>query len=207
MSKQLTDYIDSITSEFDEIAPERKETLQALADYLVAQLKADEPAKLNAICTANSRRSQLTQTWAYTAAKFYGLGRVATHSSGTEASACNPRTVAALKRVGFAVDMTQDGENPVYELRLDQSGTPLKLWSKTIDDESNPKSDFAALMCCSAAAEACPNVPGAALRVPLLYDDPKEADGTADETAAYDERCRQIAREMFWVMSQVAQAE
>ncbi len=207
MSKPLADYVNSITTSFDEIPAQRRAVLQPLVNFLAAQLKVGKPAELNAICTANSRRSQLTQTWAHTAARYYGLDAVKAHSSGTQATACNARTVAALERAGFMIDMTKIGENPVYELRLVEGGVALTLWSKEIDDASNPTGDFAALMCCSAAAEACPLVPGATLRVPLLYDDPKEADDTPAEKATYDERCEQIAREMFWVMSQVAQAE
>jgi len=41
------------------------------------------------------------------------------------------------------------------------------------------------------------------MRVGVHYVDPKEADGKRGEEAAYDERCEQIAREMFYVMSLV----
>jgi len=37
----------------------------------------------------------------------------------------------------------------------------------------------------------------------LPIDDPKAFDGTALETAKYDERCQQIAAEMFYVFSQI----
>jgi hypothetical protein len=40
---------------------------------------------------------------------------------------------------------------------------------------------------------------GAEARIAIPYDDPKAADGTEGEARAYDERCRQIAREMLWV--------
>ncbi len=47
-------------------------------------------------------------------------------------------------------------------------------------------------------------VQGASSRFAIPYDDPKVADGTPEETAIYDERCAQIAREMLYVFSQVA---
>ena len=52
-------------------------------------------------------------------------------------------------------------------------------------------------MTCSSADEACPIIPGADFRLTLTYRDPKESDGTPEESATYDERCAQIAREMF----------
>jgi arsenate reductase len=49
----------------------------------------------------------------------------------------------------------------------------------------------------------CPATVGQLLRVPLHYGDPKAADGTPAEAAAYDERCLQVASEMFYLMSLV----
>jgi len=37
------------------------------------------------------------------------------------------------------------------------------------------------------------------------YRDPKVSDGTTEEEATYDDRCREIAREMVWVMGAAAE--
>jgi hypothetical protein len=58
-------------------------------------------------------------------------------------------------------------------------------------------------MTCSAADKACPIVFGADARIAIPFDDPKAFDGTDQEAAKYDERCRQIAREMLYVFSRV----
>lgn len=58
-------------------------------------------------------------------------------------------------------------------------------------------------MTCSQADKACPAVKGATTRVAVPYDDPKQFDGTSQETAKYDERCKQIATETFYVFSKV----
>jgi arsenate reductase (thioredoxin) len=47
----------------------------------------------------------------------------------------------------------------------------------------------------------CPIVRGASHRVSIPYKDPKVADDTPTESAAYDERCAQIAREMLFAFS------
>ena len=58
-------------------------------------------------------------------------------------------------------------------------------------------------MTCSDADEACPIVFGAAERITIRYNDPKAFDDTEQETEKYDERCRQIAREMLFAFSQI----
>ena len=58
-------------------------------------------------------------------------------------------------------------------------------------------------MTCSDADENCPFIPGTEMRIPVRYEDPKEFDGTPEESLRYDERSRQIASEMFFVFSQV----
>lgn len=72
------------------------------------------------------------------------------------------------------------------------------------NQDGNPTDEFIALMCCSQADIQCPVIDGAISRYPIHYVDPKECDGTDEETVAYDSRCREIAREMFYLMSRVS---
>ncbi len=58
-------------------------------------------------------------------------------------------------------------------------------------------------MTCSQADKRCPIVAGAAARIALPFDDPKEFDGTPLERSKYDERCQQIARELLFVFAEV----
>ncbi|MCB0818945.1 MAG: protein-tyrosine-phosphatase, partial [Flavobacteriales bacterium] len=71
-------------------------------------------------------------------------------------------------------------------------------------DPANPQKGFCAVMTCSEADANCPIVRGALDRVSLPYVDPKEADDTPEEAARYDERCLQIATELWYVMQQAA---
>ncbi|HUS35750.1 MAG TPA: protein-tyrosine-phosphatase [Verrucomicrobiae bacterium] len=190
-------------SEFDQIDAERKAELKRGADFIREQLAKRNSAELIFICTHNSRRSHFSQVWAQTAALYYGGRNLLTFSGGTEATACNPRTVQALRRAGFSVVQSTEGENPVYLAQISETGKPLRLYSKVFGAKENPQKDFVAVLTCGDAAESCPVVNGAALRLPLLFKDPKAADNTPQEKATYDERCRQIAREMFYMMSQV----
>ena len=64
----------------------------------------------------------MSQIWAQTAAYYYGLNNVHTFSGGTQATACNCRTVAAMRRVGFAIEDATTGDNPVYLVRYADIG-------------------------------------------------------------------------------------
>lgn len=196
--------IQAMAAGVDEVPKERRELLDQAAGYLSQQLYRGKPANLVFICTHNSRRSQLAQAWAQVAAEYYGLGRVYAFSGGTETTACNPRTIAALERAGMEVVETSPGENPGYRVRYAVNREPLELYSKVFTDTANPQREFAAIMCCSNADEACPVVEGAGVRVALDYVDPKVSDDTADEKATYDARSREIGGEMFYLFAKVA---
>lgn len=175
-----------------------------MALFIRSKVQAKEEPQLTFICTHNSRRSHLTQIWAQTAAAYYDVAGVKTFSGGTEATACNERTVAALKRAGFDINnSTPDQKNPVYLVNYSPAAEPLRAFSKVYSGEGNPTSNFVALMTCDNADKNCPVVEGSVLRVPIPFVDPKVSDGTDKEAATYDERCRQIAREMFFLMKQV----
>ncbi len=80
---------------------------------------------------------------------------------------------------------------------------PVRAYSKLNNADNNPQEDFIALMCCSTADKSCPVVQGASSRFAIHYVDPKICDDTDEESFEYDERCREIAREMFYIMSKV----
>ena len=186
-----------------EISAERQEVLREIASYIQEEAEAGQPIQLVFICTHNSRRSHFGQIWAAMAAAYYGVPGVHTYSGGTEATAFNPRAVAAVQRAGFQVE-NPGGSNPRYQVRFAPDQPALECFSKVYDDPANPRHSFAAIMTCAEADQACPIVPGATLRVPTPYVDPKEADDTPQEAARYDERCRQIGAELFYVFSKAA---
>jgi protein-tyrosine-phosphatase len=201
INPELESYVDERVAEFGEIPQQRRTELEAIATFVSAKHAAGEPVKLTFICTHNSRRSHMSQIWAQTGAYLFGFDDVETFSGGTEATAFNPRAVAAMQRAGFLVEPFSDGKNPVYEVRYEPEMEPMQAFSKVYDDAPNPTEGFAAIMTCSAADDACPIVFGAAERIAIPYDDPKAFDGTEREAEAYDERCRQIAREMLYVFA------
>ena len=202
MHADLKQYLDSTLLGVHRIPEERKRALEDVAALISSKRKGGEPTELTFICTHNSRRSHMGQLWAAAAAAHFGLDGVHTYSGGTEATAFNPRAVAALHEAGFVIE-SPGGDNPHYLVTYDEDGPVMECFSKRYDDPFNPAEGFAAIMTCSEANEACPVVLGAALRAPIRYEDPKIADGTSNETAAYGERCLQIATEMLYLFSRV----
>ena len=194
---ELDLYLQELIDEADLIPNERKRELQRIVGYID---RVEAPAQLNFICTHNSRRSHISQIWATTAAAFYDLD-IECYSGGTEATAFNPRAVAAMERAGFQI-YNPGGDNPQYEVSYAEDEPVITCFSKTFDDPENPEDDFAAIMTCSHADANCPFIPGAT-RMSLTYRDPKEADDTPEESERYDERVRQIGRELLFAFSTV----
>lgn len=194
MNTQLQNNIQSL--DFAAISEERKEVLNDLIDYIKEKIEHQKPINFNFICTHNSRRSQFSQVWAFVLGHHYKLP-INSYSGGVEITACNERTIASLKRMGFEITEQANGSNPIYTLHLENDS--LELYSKLYDDPKNPQREFAAIMTCSSADEGCPFIPGAEKRLPIRYEDPKAFDDTELESKMYDKRSLTIASELNYV--------
>lgn len=203
LTPKLQSYCDSLPAEFDQIDENRKKVLDEVSNYIKKNIEASGNCRLMFICSHNSRRSQFGQVWTTTAAQYYGISGISSFSGGIEVTACNSRTISTLERVGFLTEKKSEDVNPHYEVKAGKELLGNFLFSKLYGDLFNPRSNFAAIMVCSDADEKCPLVSGAEERISLPYDDPKAFDNTALETNKYDERCRQIAREVFYIFSKL----
>ena len=184
------------------LQPERLQELDELAAWVAEH---EDEANCIFICTHNSRRSHMGAIWAQAAAWHFGLDGVRTFSGGTEATAFNPRAVAALRDLGVrVVPVDENGGNMIYRVGLQPEHPDFDVFSKVYRDPANPNEGFAAVMTCSDADEACPLVFGADARFATPYVDPKVSDGTPEEAATYRERAMQIGTEMMYVMSRAA---
>jgi hypothetical protein len=203
----LRAHADYLTTTFDMIDPEHREAGERLARWIAENHEPGKPLHVTVVCTGNSRRSILGSSMGNLAAAYHGMPEVRFHSGGTAPTAFNPRTVAALRAIGFAVEPTGGeaprGEpktaNPLYRVAWGE-GLEAVEFSKHYADAANPQQGFAALMVCSEADDECPNVKGASMRISMPYLDPKMYDGGAYEAAKYAERRDDIGRLMLSVM-------
>lgn len=198
---EIEDFIKKLSPET--ISIERKEVLQPLIEFIQQKVSKKEAIRLNFICTHNSRRSHLSQIWAQTMAHYFGIQNVTTYSGGTENTAVFPMVVETLKNTGFEIEALSQGNNPVYSVKFSRNDHPVIAFSKKLDADFNPKSEFAAIMTCSQADGGCPFISGAEKRIPITYDDPKAFDNTPLQAEKYHERSTQIATEMAFVFSQI----
>ena len=185
------------------IHQDRTEILQHLIDYIQSKVDSKETIRINFICTHNSRRSHLSQVWAQTMATYFGIENVFCYSGGTEATALFPMAAKTLENSGFQIQTLSEGKNPVYAIKYAENEHPIIGFSKKLDDNFNPKSDFAAIMTCDSANEACPIVFGASIRIPIMFLDPKAFDNTPQQAEKYQERSLQIATELKYVFSKI----
>lgn len=187
----------------DTISESRKEVLQPLADYIQSKVNNNQDIRINFICTHNSRRSHLSQIWAQTIASYFAIKNVFCYSGGTEATAVYPMVIKTLNQSGFKINALSNDKNPIYSIKYSNNEHPIIGFSKTLDDDFNPQSQFAAIMTCSQADGGCPFIAGAEQRIPITFEDPKAFDNTPQQEEKYKERSLQIATEMLFVFSQI----
>lgn len=187
----------------DNISNERKEILQPLADYIQNKTNKQEPIRINFICTHNSRRSHLSQVWAQTMAFYFNIKNVNCYSGGTESTALFPMVAQTLINTGFQIETISEGKNPIYSIKYADNEPAVIGFSKKLDDNFNPKSEFAAVMTCSQADGGCPFIAGAEKRIPITFEDPKAFDNTPQQVEKYEERSLQIATELLFIFAQI----
>ena len=188
---------------FNIISNERKEILKPLIQFIQFKVDASLPIRLNFICTHNSRRSHLSQVWAQTAAAHYKIENIFCYSGGTEATALFTKVAETLANSGFEIQTIAQGSNPIYSIKYSADAHPVIGFSKTYNDDFNPKNEFAAILTCSQADGGCPFIAGAEKRISITFEDPKAFDTTPLQTEKYQERSWQIATEMSYVFSQI----
>ncbi|SUX48398.1 low molecular weight phosphatase family protein [Chryseobacterium indoltheticum] len=199
MKQEIKERCEIISKNFKEISPERKILLEKLACHIQEKLNSGKEINLVYVCTHNSRRSHFGQVWAKVAADFYGFN-INTFSAGTQATSFNQNAINALISSGFEVKKLDETQNPKYEVIFGENKSNL-CFSKTIDDETLPKENFAAVMTCGDADENCPFISGCDLRIGTTYFDPKSYDNSILQDEKYTERSNQISMECLYVFS------
>lgn len=199
INQKILEYIEAIDT--STISNQRKIELSLLSQYILN--KRGKTINLNFICTHNSRRSHLCQIWAQTMASYFKVNNLFAYSGGTESTAIYKTVLLVLEDIGFGVNKISESSNPIYAIRFDEVSSPIIGFSKKIDNEYNPKEEFCAILTCDSANESCPIVVGAEARIPILFQDPKVFDNSEFEILKYEERCRQVATDMYYIFSQI----
>jgi protein-tyrosine-phosphatase len=201
MNGNLEEYSSNIASRFNLIGTERREVLEDIADFLKRRIQHGLKTNLLFVCTHNSRRSQFAQIWAELAAIYYKVENVKSFSGGTEVTAFHPNAIHAIQKAGIIVEKGTGSVNPDYDLFSEANEPFLRSYSKLYNDPRNPSQELVAIMTCTEAETNCPFIPEALRRISVRYDDPKAFDNTPEQEMRYDESCKLIATEMFYLFS------
>ncbi|WP_226390464.1 protein-tyrosine-phosphatase [Penaeicola halotolerans] len=189
--------------QYDQITADRLAVMEPLIHYIQTQVDLVKPIYLNFICTHNSRRSQISQIWAQTAASYFDIPSVHAVSGGTEATAFHPNAIEAMRSLGYEITQLDQTENPIYQVKYSADSAPLLCYSKVFSEAVPNDTNFAAVMTCDHADDNCPFIPEATIRVPLRYLDPKVSDGTAEARDTYINRALEIGSEIMYIFSRI----
>ena len=201
MNEGILQVINAFSSQ--NILEGRKAILDLLVNYIKEKHSHDKTIRLNFICTHNSRRSHLGQIWAQTLAHYFNVKNVFCYSGGTEATAMYSKVVETIEQQGFEVIKLSEGSNAVHAIKYAASEQAIICFSKKYDDAFNPQKEFAAIMTCDSADDACPMVLGAEKRFAVKYEDPKRYDGLPEMDEKYKAKSLEIGQEMWYVFSQI----
>ena len=147
------------------------------------------------VCTHNSRRSQFAEIWANTINCILKQ-KIKIFSAGIFKTAVHYQVINAIRDAGF--NIRKKGNN--YYLKYSNNYKEIKIYSKKIDD-INTNSFLIVINTCSDADINCPSLPNTLERFLLSYEDPKISDNTKFEKKIYQETCKKIASEIFYLFS------
>ena len=158
---------------------------------------------LTFICTHNSRRSHLAQVWAQVGPKSSGC-KACTHSAEAQKPlrATHARLRPCVAQFQVAVQDTVHGAtNPTYDVSMGKN-VPGMACSQDVHRQGQPAAGIWGGHDVQQRRPGMSTGYGAAARFATPYVDPKVSDGTDEEAATYDARCRQI-NEMLHLMGAV----
>ena len=199
----LNEFVRDFNREFRDIPEERRYRLDEIADYIKEQKTINTTPQLFFIDTDQSTLSQMIHVWALTAAHYFGFPDIKVYSGGLNPGTFNPEAVFAMERAGFIIYRSSIEESDIYKIKYSYNLEPIMAFPKKIDYRKNPRNEFMAIVIEPNADLNLPRVRGTYNRLALLYKDPSGYVGTDECESRFDEVCRQMALEMFYVFSQL----
>jgi arsenate reductase len=199
-ASDILKYYQILLSQSELMSAAHQETLNALSIDVVNARKKNKLAEIAFICTHNSRRSQIAEIWFKLFLYSKKIPIIQVHSAGTEATALNHRVANAFNDLGISLETSELHDNPKFKLSGFEALNDNLFYSKTIDDIQEQYGSLFAVMVCSDADENCPYIPGVT-RYSLPFIDPKYADDTPQEEAAYGASVSEIGICMAYLCS------
>ena len=182
------------------IPAQRKDTLMLIGDTLLYMMDKKGKAEILFTGITDGSLTQLAQIWLYTALHYHKIKSIGVYSGGLRPDAINYRVVAALKRTGFNIQPVRGyANNPVYFFNLGRSFPDYTIFAKAIDYHYNPHEDYLVVPLNPDVDHLDYSRYGATVVIPYHWKRPDIWDDTQVEAMKYDEYCREIGRDMFFL--------
>lgn len=199
----LNEYVKDFPKEFRKIPEDRRYRLNELVYFLEEQERNNAPLQLVFLSTNQSSVSHMAQVWSKTAAYHFGFSGFESYSAGIKPHDISVKTIMTLEKSGFIVYKTDVNNTGVYKVKYSYNLKPIVLFSKKNGHVRNPNDNFMAVFVDKNADMNTQNIRGTYNRLLLNYEDPVGYEGSDQEDQVYEESCRQLAVEMFYVFSQL----
>ena len=199
----LSEYVRDFPKEFRKIPEDRRYRLNEIVYFLETQEQNRDPWQVLFISTNQSSVGHLAQVWAKTASYYFGFSKFESYSGGLAPHQISISTITTLEKAGFIVYKSDINNIGVYRIKYSYNLEPIVAFPKKIEHVKNPNQDFMAVIVEENADLNIQNVRGTYDRLLLTYEDPLGYDGSDVESSIYNESCKKIAVEMFYVFSQL----
>ena len=197
----INEYVRDFPKEFRKIPEDRRYRLNEIVYFLEEQKVENDPWQLLFISTNQSSVSQMAQVWSKAAAYYFGFTNFESFSAGLDPRTISVKMITSLEKAGFIVYKNNVDGVDVYRIKYSYNLDPIVSFPKKINHVRNPNQDFMAVFVEENADMNVQNIKGTYNRLLLTYDDPVGYEGSEQEQVMYEESCKKVAVEMFYVFS------
>jgi arsenate reductase len=199
----LNEYVKDFSKEFRKIPEDRRYRLNEIVYYLEEQEEQSAPWQLIFISTNESSVSQMAQVWSKVAAFYFDFPKFQSFSGGIKPLEIAMNSIVTMEKAGFIVYKTDISGINVYRVKYSYNLTPIVAFPKKIRHIKNPYDNFMAVLVEENADINISKIKGTYNRLLLNYEDPTGYEGSGLEDQYYEESCRTVAIEMFYIFSQL----
>ncbi len=199
----LNEYIREFPRELRNIPEERRYRLNEIVYFLAEQYTGNNNGQVLFITTNEATVGQMASAWSKAAAYYFGFRNFQAYTGGLKPEKITENTIISLEKAGFIVYKSTTGGMDQYRIKYSYNLDPLVSFPKKLDHSRNPSANYMAVVLDKNADMNINDIRGTYNRLFLDYEDPAGYQGAFVETAKYDETCRRIAIEMFYVFSQL----
>lgn len=199
----LDEYVRDFPKEFRKISEDRRYRLNEIIYFLEEQRENNVPRQLIFISTNQSSVSQMAQTWSKAAAYYFGFPNFQSFSGGIKPHEISLNTIISMEKAGFIIYKSDVEGIGVYRVKYSYNLNPIVVFPKKIRHKKNPYTDFMAVFVEENADVNISNIKGTYHRLLLNYNDPVGYEGSGLEDQMYEESCKKVAIEMFYIFSQL----